>query len=482
MSFASTDAGGGKRENVIPELTTLGLENETFSGNKSTLNGGHPLFGSTWTMGGAFSFETGLPLKVPMKLENSMETQDFFFKKVTTLGDILYQNGYTNVVMKDLDMFFAGSKNYYQQHGHYTVKDYHYFEKNGYIPNGYFVWWGFEDYRLFEIAKKQLLELAKSDKPFNLTFFTNDTHFEDGYICPKCQNDYQDPYSNVYRCSSRQVLDFVNWCKKQDFYKDTVIIISGDHLTMDSDYCDDLSKDFDRRTYINVINSGLKKQIDKDRVYSTFDLFPTTLSALGFKIKGGRLGLGVDLFSEQKTLIEQYGIKKVNDELTKKSPFMKKLANIHCVFNAKYDHINEFLKDLAEKNKNHDLLVLISQSGSSKGIFNEDSIKIAQSIGLSSLVTKISLKDDICNYQAVITRDKTKDQHKCGTILSNMKISGHTVYSVSTLEPQVKKNIGISILDDKYYTELTDGINIIVYNLSLKQIDNVYNFAPVDEK
>ena len=43
------------------------------------------------------------------------------------------------------------------------------------------------------------------------------------------------------------------------------------------------------------------------------------LAALGAKIDGDQLGLGVNLFSGKKTLIERFGFKKINQEVKKRS-------------------------------------------------------------------------------------------------------------------------------------------------------------------
>ena len=48
-------------------------------------------------------------------------------------------------------------------------------------------------------------------------------------------------------------------------------------------------------------------------------MFPTTLASLNVKIKGNKLGLGVNLFSDEKTLVEQFGLEFLNQELLKKS-------------------------------------------------------------------------------------------------------------------------------------------------------------------
>ncbi len=61
VSFSDTIHGGGKNKNLIPELTELALEAETFSNDSGFLNGGYSLYGSTYTMGGMFAQTTGLP-------------------------------------------------------------------------------------------------------------------------------------------------------------------------------------------------------------------------------------------------------------------------------------------------------------------------------------------------------------------------------------------------------------------------------------
>ena len=50
-------------------------------------------------------------------------------------------------------------------------------------------------------------------------------------------------------------------------------------------------------------------------------MYPTTLAALGAKIEGNKLALGTNLFSEEQTLIEKYGVEYVNNELMRTSQF-----------------------------------------------------------------------------------------------------------------------------------------------------------------
>lgn len=326
-TYSDVDDGGAFDENVIPELTEIAQTNEDFSGADPKLNGGYSLAGTTWTMGAMFAQTSGLPLNISISA-NDMDTQDSFFPGVTTLGDILSDAGYTQTLLIGSEAQFGGRKLYFQEHGNYEMEDYSYAIENGLIPSDYKVWWGYEDQKLFEFAKEKLLQLSQGDEPFNLTMLTVDTHFEDGYVCEQCPTEYDTQYSNVMACSSRQVGGFLKWIQQQDFYENTTIVISGDHPTMDSDYCAEIDQEgnYDRRVFTAYINAAAYAQDQQERTYSTFDNFPTTLAALGVQIDGDRLGLGTNLFSGTKTLLEEFGNSKVNAELKKKSEFIEKLS------------------------------------------------------------------------------------------------------------------------------------------------------------
>lgn len=326
-TYGDTENGGGFEENVIPELTSLARKNEDFSGKDTTLNGGYCMPGATWTMGAMFGQTSGLPLNISID-GNAMDTQGKFFPEIITIGDILESAGYTQTLMMGSDATFGGRRNYFSQHGNYNIKDYNYAIEQGWIPEDYKVWWGYEDQKLFTYAKKELQELASGDQPFNLTLLTVDTHFEDGYPCKICSDTYGDnQYANVMACSSRQVSEFVKWIQQQDFYSNTTIVVTGDHLTMDSDFCDGVDDNYKRKVYTAYINADATS-VSAKREYTTYDNFPTTLAALGVQIEGDRLGLGTNLFSSIQTLVERYGYETEQKELQKKSDLIDKLAEI----------------------------------------------------------------------------------------------------------------------------------------------------------
>ena len=327
-TYADIEDGGGFDENVIPELTKTAQENEDFSGEDQAINGAYSMYGTTWTMGAMFAQTSGLPLNISIEA-NSMDTQESFFPGAVTLGDILQEQGYSQRLLIGSDATFGGRRLYFTEHGNYDIVDYQYAVENGWIPEDYYVWWGYEDAYLFEFAKEQLRDLSSQEEPFNLTMLTVDTHFEDGYVCEKCEDTYgDDQYANVMACSSKQIEEFIQWIQEQDFYENTTIVLAGDHLTMDSDFCEDVSYDYERKTYVSYINSASEPEMNTSRTYTTFDHFPTTLAALGAQIEGNRLGLGTNLFSTEETLVERYGIDYENQELEKRSELLDRLANI----------------------------------------------------------------------------------------------------------------------------------------------------------
>lgn len=58
------------------------------------------------------------------------------------------------------------------------------------------------------------------------------------------------------------------------------------------------------------------------RDFTTFDMFPTTLASIGVKIQGNRLGLGTNLFSDEPTLLETYGMEEMKVGVSSKSELM----------------------------------------------------------------------------------------------------------------------------------------------------------------
>ncbi len=88
------------------------------------------------------------------------------------------------------------------------------------------------------------------------------------------------------------------------FYENTTIVLTGDHPTMQENFYN-VDNNYDRVVYNAFINSRVLPVNNKNRVFTTMDMFPTTLAALGVSIEGDRLGLGTNLFSSKKQFLKK---------------------------------------------------------------------------------------------------------------------------------------------------------------------------------
>ena len=466
-TFADKTSGGAFNRNLIPELTELAKHGEDFRGSAEAPTGALALSGATWTMGAIFATESGLPLKISID-GNEMSTQNGFFPGVTALGDILKENGYKTAVIRGSDVTFAGARLYYRDHGWSDVLDYNYAANNHLIPKGYHVFWGFEDKRLFAIARKKLTDLAQGKDPFALTLVTADTHFPKGYVCESCPTDEADSYSKAFRCSSRQVADFVRWIEKQPFGVTTTVIIHGDHPTMATDFTQTVPASYSRRVFTTIINSPVHPSRNVERRYSTLDLFPTILASLGASIDGNRLGLGVNLYSEQETLVEQLGESALNHELSQGSIFMENLAQIDsnagktdlarfCIRN-----LDCFLESV-KKVKGKDTLIVFAIQDEGTAALTESNLRHLNELGVT-----VDLRGKFRNaFIGAFTDKRLFEQVNPGSI--------HTSFSVGKTRLEIRSaGYGAGetsiLINECERAKKRRGFNIVVYDLKLGRI------------
>ena len=152
--------------------------------------------------------------------------------------------------------------------------------------------------------------------------YTMDTHSsESGHRCPLCDKNIGNDYLASVDCTSAQTLEFINWMKQQPFYENTTIILVGDHLGNKKTTRVDIDDSYVRTTYNCFINAVKEPVNTKNRLFSSLDMFPSTLSAIGVTIRGDRLGLGTDLFSDTETLCEAMGEKEYRKQLEQSSDY-----------------------------------------------------------------------------------------------------------------------------------------------------------------
>ena len=236
QTYDDINNGGDFEKSLIPNLSRLRKEGINFGAGSSFMASG----AMGWTMGSLVAQTAGINIK-------SFRAQDDFDPNATVipgayaLGNILEDNGYTNMFLLGSDANYSSRSTYFKSHGDYDIKDVYWAKNHGLISQEYWENWGFEDKKLFDYAKNILSDL-KNKQPFNLTILTADTHFYDGYLCPDCEQTEDSQYSNVIRCSDKRVYSFVKWCETQEWYPNTTIILVGDHLTMDDEWSKKLTQ------------------------------------------------------------------------------------------------------------------------------------------------------------------------------------------------------------------------------------------------
>lgn len=333
-------------ENLIPLLTEAALKEVDFSNNSSVLNGANPTYAASWTAASIFAQNLGIPL-IHQYHKRIVSRRDTFAASTSlSLPKILRNEGYDLYFLAGSDSNFASKDLFLRDHGDFKVYDYNWFVEQNLENTEDKKFWGVDDQRLLETAKKLLTEFSSSQKPFVLNILTVDTH-PYGFLPASCQTaEYpfdlstkenlkqhkikkkeqfrQDFYREVIKCSDKTIVDFIEWIKQQPFYENTTVVITGDHLVQ-SHFLKKVD-DSKRRSYVAFLNSAHNDFIeDAHREYNLFDLFPTILSSLGAKIDGDRLGLGTNLFSSRQTLTEQFGEKHIHKELEKRSELLSEL-------------------------------------------------------------------------------------------------------------------------------------------------------------
>jgi phosphoglycerol transferase len=318
-SYSEKKYGGGFIENHIPLMTDQALKNVHF-GKEIYLNGGIWTAQAHYSTAGQFAMWAGIPLKCAGKVEKMKS----FVPGVITALDILHDRGYDQTVIYGHGDTY-GISNLYRTHGKLNV--YHadilkkmypeYKDDDG--------GWGLSDENLYTIARDIIEKKSAGDKPFTLVVNTIETHFPNGIKCRLCRNETIEKYLNVIRCADRQANAFLEYLKTTPKYNETTIIVVGDHLSMSSKMGKWL-KNHHRKIFHTIINPALEKPFTptNNRLFTTYDWFPTILASLGFKIKGERLGFGTNLFSNKKTYVEELGVWKFMSNVAKPSRYYDK--------------------------------------------------------------------------------------------------------------------------------------------------------------
>lgn len=295
--FASKAHGGYLDESRIPNFERMALDPENVhftQGDNNTIGGSITLDLTRFTTSSLFGQFCGVPfMGENFKSKNQAGSQELYLSEHQCMSDLLKKMGY------EISATFGSRKDDWQKGLFFSM---HSFDTiNSHEGQG----WVFDKYT-FPRFQKQIENHAKSNKPWFAFILTIDTH-EPSLICKDCPEDTEKLYRST-RCTDKRVYNFIQWAKTHPWYNNTVIFITGDHMSRQKVTRNLAGEDrFKRRSFNLFINAKHGEYNRTFREYTVFDLYPTVLSAAGIKIKGDKLGIGINLFSNQSTYLEKMG-------------------------------------------------------------------------------------------------------------------------------------------------------------------------------
>ncbi len=217
--------------NLTPELGALKSQSLDFSHTAQ-------LPGTDYTIAGMVASQCGIPLFAPFE-GNSASSMSSFFPQNICLGDILKNSGYDNYFIQGANLRFAGKDVFLKSHGFdhlYGSEELKTMVDDPEYRND----WGFYDDTVLNEVWQKYEELSKSGQRFSLFTLTVDTHHPDGFISRGCaRKSYEfdgkvNQSFSAVTCSQQHIAALIEKIKASPWFKNTVIVVSSDHLAMNN--------------------------------------------------------------------------------------------------------------------------------------------------------------------------------------------------------------------------------------------------------
>ena len=262
---------------LAPELGTLKDQGLDFSQTEQ-------LPGTDYTIAGMVASQCGIPLFAPFE-GNASASVSSFFPQNLCLGDILKNSGYENYFIQGANLRFAGKDVFLKSHGFDNLIGAEELKTQVKDP-AYRNDWGFYDDTVLDEVWQKYEELSRSGKRFSLFALTVDTHHPDGFISRTCERksyafDGKPNQSfSAVTCSQQHIAALINRIKASPWFKDTVIVVSSDHLAMNNTAWKYLNKE-DRKNLFFVIRGDEEQQDTLSMKRNTMDNGATVLDILG---------------------------------------------------------------------------------------------------------------------------------------------------------------------------------------------------------
>lgn len=278
MESMSADLLELKGGSLTPYLNELKNESYYFTNFYSA--GNHTNHGVTATLFGLPSLFDKNMMKnveipqcqgIPFELENMGYTNLFF---------VTHESQYDNM---NAFLLENGIQRMYAQEDYPSSK----------VVNGF----GVQDDFLFEYAGNTLNEYAKKENPFFATILTISNH--PPYIVPeKYKNRSNKAEEQIVAFADDALKQFMTEAKKQEWYKNTIFVILGDHGKIVGTPKYDMPLSFNHIPLI--IHSPLLHDTPKtiEDLGGQVDLFPTIMGLLNYTYNNNTMG--IDMLKEKR--------------------------------------------------------------------------------------------------------------------------------------------------------------------------------------
>lgn len=277
-------------ESLFPGLTP---NLNRYARQGQTLDNLTQMTGSGWTIAGMVSTLCGTPLLYNSDVNGNEIDFSGFLTRATCTPDLLARADYQQVFMGGASVDFANKGNFLSAHSYDRVLGRDSLREDIADPD-YLNGWGLYDDSLFRLAAEEFSRLADSQRPFNLTLLTVDTHHPTGNPSRSCK-----PYApqdnsilDAVHCTDYLVGEFLDRISRHPAYANTVVVLVSDHLAMPNEALPLIPEDYERRLFFTVLNA--ERPLHPQQQSQPVDLAPTLLSAMGVQYQH-RFLVGFDL-------------------------------------------------------------------------------------------------------------------------------------------------------------------------------------------
>ena len=225
-----------------------------------------------------------------------------------SLAWYLNQSGYKTIAVKQDKYFFYNWKNAYSNLHYKKCYDREYFKNAEYVNDN------ITDSSLFMNFTNIL---SNTPQPFMSHISTITSHvpyelpqsFKQLELLPEENNSIVGKYFQAINYTDRQIENFFNWLQTQPFYSNTVVILYGDHTSLNRYFSD--KKESEPNQFKKYFNDVKKVPLiifspkSNPEIISKFcgqiDLMPTILNLLEINVRDDnrRLIFGHDIFDDR---------------------------------------------------------------------------------------------------------------------------------------------------------------------------------------